>query len=543
MPKARPLALDADLTPKRAKDMRKRSRRKTAPADTDSRQRNLTGEPLPLEFEDWLVMSAVDATQWERAEAYERRESRRNLKAGRPREHIVFEVLLVQQAHDLLGVSERQLIIKLNKSWRRKRINQALEEAWPDHPNRRLPPLKPKNNNGEKKKDQKYAMSRSQYRHFTKHHILGDDEEYNRSWCDSIERAVEISLHMGMLKPRKGGLNNPDPSRFIFADQTFLRERYDHRNVKDKNSPRIDRDAVRYNGRDNSYAGSRGHNIQLLGVRNRHYRERVPLIVGVKPAHMTEGEYFIHLLAHLMTQCPDVKKGALGTIYDMAIKGVHIDEISGGLGLVHIGKVPDTNQGEMASLDWRDEEFSCADGKTRTHDVLLEDGAPYLPFIDGNGEVLYQPLLQTDLYRALNKGDQRYRWYGKYEVPDRPWMGELAGAVITFRLNSTPEERDGKAKRRTNYLRAIPETDPRFRRLYGPRETGESFFRSLKVFIQDQRALSVTARRVELNSLAFQARESLKALISHHERTGADVSRWFGSYSPLPRDGPLADAA
>ena len=177
--------------------------------------------------------------------------------------------------------------------------------------------------------------------------------------------------------------------------------------------------------------------------------------------------------------------------------------------------------------------------------MLLEDGAPYLPFIDGNGEVLYQPLLQTDLYRAhiLNKGDQRYRWYGKYEVPDRPWMGELAGAVITFRLNSTPEERDGKAKRRTNYLRAIPETDPRFRRLYGPRETGESFFRSLKVFIQDQRALSVTARRVELNSLAFQARESLKALISHHERTGADVSRWFGSYSPLPRDGPLADAA
>ena len=32
-------------------------------------------------------------------------------------------------------------------------------------------------------------------------------------------------------------------------------------------------------------------------------------------------------------------------------------------------------------------------------------------------------------------------------------------------------------------------------------------------------------------------------LISHHERTGADVSRWFGSYSPLPRDGPLEWAA
>jgi len=541
MPKARPLALDADLTPKRAKDMRKRSRKKTAPA---SRDRRLTGEPLDLELEDWLVMIAVDSTLWERAEAFERRERRHALKAGRKRAHTVAESFIVQQANALIGVSERQLIIKLNKKWRRKRINKALQKAWPNHPNRRLPPKKSngkKNREKNAKKNQKYAMSRSQHRYFMDNHILANDEEYERLCHDNMTRAVEIAIHMGMLKPRNGSLNNPEASRYVFADLTFLRERYDHRNVKDKNSSRIDRTTTRYNGTNKDYAGSRGRNLGLVGVRNDEYRERVPLVIGVKPNDMTEGEYFISHLAHLIENYPDVKRGLLGTIYDMAIKGVHIDQIYD-LGLAHIGKVPDTNQGEVASLTLRDEEFSCLDQETRTSDVLLEDGAPYLLFIDGDGEICYQPLLQIDLYRRWNKGEGRYRWYGDYAVPDKPWMGALAGAVTTLRLDSTREERDGQAKRRTNYLRAIPETDPRFKRLFGPRETAESFFRSLKMLTPDQRALSVTARRVQLNLLAFQTQESMKALISHHERTGADVSRWFGSYSPLPRAGPIPRA-
>ena len=536
MPKVRPLALDADLTPKRAKDMRKRSRRKAVPADADTSKDKLKDEPLDLEFEDWLELLAVKATLWEQAEAIERRLGRHQPKAGCKRKHIVAEALLVLHAHNLLGVSERQLIIKLNRAWRRERLNKALQQAWPDHPNRRLPPMKPKNKNKDSDPDQKYAISRSQCRYFVKHHILADEEGYEQLCRDGAEQAVETAVHMGMIKPRNGSLNDPNPSRFVFADQTFLRERYDHRNVKDKKSSRVDRDTVRYNGRDKNYVGSRGHNIDLLGVRNEHYRERVPLVVGIKPAHMTEGEHFISRLAYLLSEFPEVKHGALGTIYDMAIRGNHIDEIYS-LGLVHIGKIADTASG-MASLTWRDEEFACVDGMTRTHDVVLDDGAPYLMFIDGNGDVLYQPLLQIDLYRAPNKGDKRYRWYGKYEVPDVSWMGELAGAVTTLRLDSLSEERKGKSKRRTNYLHAIPETDPRFRRLFGPRETAESFFRSFKWLIPDQRALSVTARRVQLNLLAFQSQECMKALISHHERTGADVSRWFGSYSPLPRDGP-----
>ncbi len=496
MPKARPLALDADLTPKRAKDMRKRSRRKTATTEPDSRERSLTGEPLDLELEDWLVMIAVDRTLWERSEAFVRRERRRAPKAGRKRTHTVAESFIVQQANALLGISERQLIIKLNKKRRRKRINKALQKAWPDHPNRRLPPKKSNGKKNKKgKKNQKYAMSRSQHRYFMNNHILANDEEYERLCLDNITRAVEIAIHMGMLRPRNGSLNSPVASRCAFADITFLRERYDHRNVRDKRSSRIDRTATRYNGTNRDHAESRGHNILLVGVRNDEYRERVPLEISIKPVDATEGEYFVSRLAHLLENYPDVKRGLLGTIYDMAIKGVHIDPIYD-LGLAHVGKVPDTNQGEVASLTLRDEQFSCLDGETRTSDVLLEDGAPYLLFIDGDGDTCYQPLLQIDLYRRWNKGDETYRWYGDYAVPDKPWMGALAGAITTLRLDSTREERDGQGKRRTNYLRAIPETDPRFKRLFGPRETAESFFRSLKVLIPDQRALSVTDRRV-----------------------------------------------
>ena len=58
-----------------------------------------------------------------------------------------------------------------------------------------------------------------------------------------------------------------------------------------------------------------------------------------------------------------------------------------------------------------------------------------------------------------------------------------------------------------------------------------------------RRARSTTARRVNLDLLAFQTKETVTALIAHHKRTGADMSKWFGQRSPLARDGPLLLAA
>ena len=45
----------------------------------------------------------------------------------------------------------------------------------------------------------------------------------------------------------------------------------------------MDPDAVTYNGRIKEYKGSVGHNILMIGIRNDHHGEKLPLFMAVKP--------------------------------------------------------------------------------------------------------------------------------------------------------------------------------------------------------------------------------------------------------------------
>ena len=102
----------------------------------------------------------------------------------------------------------------------------------------------------------------------------------------------------------------------------------------------------------------------------------------------------------------------------------------------------------------------------------------------------------------------------------------MVGATTRIRNNSTPQERQAKRHtRRTRGLRPIPETDPSFKPLYGPRQDIESHFSTYKR---------------QLNYNLFQINT---ALVAHHKRTGKDISRWFGSHFPDTRAGPLEQVA
>ena len=528
MPEAQRLPVfGTDLMPVRARDIRSR-----AYGDgSDPRRRNVTGEPLEIPDIEELENLVTLETLWEQTGAFERREARR-CRRGRPREHSVFEAFFAMHAKAYYP-SERQLFVQLTSPRVRAMLNEALREAWPDRPDRRLS-SKP--------------MSRCQFRYFRDEYLVADDDEHEQLFRSNMRQSVEAAVHAGMLKPRDGSLMKPPSSRIAYGDDSFIRSRIrPHRSknqdgkLGDSKARRVDPDARPYSGNNRAYAGSHGHHITLVGIRNAHRNERIPLHISVRPAGKKEADRFVEILRTLLDEHAEVRDGLLGAVYDMAVKAPHIDQIYD-LGLLPIGKVPLTNTGQIASVVLRDEELRCADGTAKTVDLHILNTVPCLSFIDGDGEVTYQPLRRTDTYRRPNSGGG-WRWYGEYEVPDFSWMGELAGAKTKIRLDSTADERAGRARRRTLALRGISEADPCFRPSFGVREDAESTFSTLKTPMLHRRARSITARRVNLDLLAFQTKETVTALIAHHKRTGADVSKWFGQRSPLPRDGPLQLAA
>ena len=130
----------------------------------------------------------------------------------------------------------------------------------------------------------------------------------------------------------------------------------------------MDPDAVIYNGRIKEYKGSVGHNILMIGIRNDHYGEKLPLFMAVKPPSITEARFYINNLKRLLDNHDQVRKGLLGGVYDMAVHGYHIDEIYD-LGIMPIGKNPLTNSSEVQYAKRPGIEFRLPYGTTPGRDL------------------------------------------------------------------------------------------------------------------------------------------------------------------------------
>ena len=173
----------------------------------------------------------------------------------------------------------------------------------------------------------------------------------------------------------------------------------------------------------------------------------------------------------------------------------------------------------------------------------LVDGTPCVDFVDGDGEFCYQPLRRIHTSRVKNDAKidddlDAFRWYGLWEVPENSNLGRLVGATTRIRLDSPVEEIERQTNKRTNALRAYPPSDPGFHKVFGVREDAESLFANLKTPLIHGRLACERRNRVRLELLGSLIIAVLRALIAWHERTGGDVSAFFGKRCPLPRDGP-----
>ena len=54
----------------------------------------------------------------------------------------------------------------------------------------------------------------------------------------------------------------------------------------------------------------------------------------------------------------------------------------------------------------------------------------------------------------------------------------------------------------------------------------------------NRRARSLGGDRVRFDLLAYQTMNNVKAMITHHCRTGADITSWFGNHKPTAKYKP-----
>ena len=357
-----------------------------------------------------------------------------------------------------------------------------------------------------------------------------------------VEQAcVEATLAMGMLPEGSGSLTNPDPYTFATADGCWL-PALSSLTIDDAVDPqtgeilrRYDPDALAYHTH-NGKATSPGHLLVMVTVRSPHPKERVVLTARLKSAHNPEvnrndATIAVDAVIELLDRYPKLRSRLVGLIYDMALSTADFDRLLDA-GLIPVSKVPLTSKGGPASDNLGAHTFKTRDGQSVTRNVVAVHGTPCVVVVDGDGVSYYQPLKLVQLKMTGRK--KRPQTSTRWALPDNELVPtHLVGAETRVRHTRTNNERQTNHSR-SKALRVFPESDERFALLAPRRNDSESNNADKKSRMWKGRCRTLLHQSVEFNVIAYEIHMAVTALVAYHNRTGADMSQWFGQHQ-LPR--------
>ena len=182
--------------------------------------------------------------------------------------------------------------------------------------------------------------------------------------------------------------------------------------------------------------------------------------------------------------------------------------------------------------------------QTVTRTVTAVHGTPCITETDGHGIAHYQPLKLIQVKITERKG--RPHISTRWAIPNKKLMPALlVGAKTRIRHTRTNKERKAGLSR-SRALRIFPESDERFPVVFPRREDSESGNSDKKSKMWNRRCRTLRHQSVDFNAITYQIHVLITALLAYHNRTGADMTRWFGQHQ-LPRkvrrQAPLALAA
>lgn len=245
----------------------------------------------------------------------------------------------------------------------------------------------------------------------------------------------------------------------------------------------------------------REYGIKLAYVHTRRPEGR--FILSVDHAGGDEAKVAVEMLRLARQHAP----GAQAVVWDMALRGSHINTILTELGLVPVVKIhaesnPDGGHGRRAGTyvpktgDLDDLRVTMPDGTEQLVLISACDGWVSIKELDEIGAPHYRPLELVRLQPHQNK-EGGFRWYGYYKLP-----AEYGGKTISVRLHQN-EEDARRGLNRTEVLRPIPEGSDDFTRLHVLRADAESINRSIEDSLFINRASAKGWRRLLVDQLGY----------------------------------------
>lgn len=369
-------------------------------------------------------------------------------------QYTLMDILVTSAAAQLCG-SDRAAIrlVKDPSTW--GRMCDAAAAAFPSDLSRRLSPR---------------ASSRYQLYSARQNHFSGDALEVFKRGLRAA--AVRTAADLGAFDPSAGTWTDPDESQCVVGDATWIP-------VSDSHGKGPER---RYFSAGDLRKGLRpavGRELVVLSCRGSNGSEPIMLDTdlgeGVDSGPgLNDADRAAAMLRRLLEEHSDtLRPGLRGLVYDTPMTSEAFDQVLD-IGVLPITKVPRSPGGGHQSVNLGTCLFTGADGTQHDHEVVTINGAPAVVLTDSGGEETIVPLCRQRL--RWENSRSRHVAYGHYAMPDTPSVPKhIRGAWTVIRLNSLDNETASR-KRRTRALRAIPEGDADFGRLYDTRENVESIF-------------------------------------------------------------------
>lgn len=460
--------------------------------------------------------------------------SRLTRRGGRPRKYRTADVLLFEVAGWKFGsyawVEDNFADLDV---W--NEIRDAVAAAYPNDPRMRL---------------SKTPMNRSRHYRFRRRYLCGHLLQTAHDIIDAA--ADDAGSQIGIPEPGVGSLTNPDPRSFVSADGCWIPAltKLTRDDAVDPDTGeivrRFDRDAVPYHTNDGEYAESPGFLMVMVQGRTAYTGERIVFSTSLKSAKnktvpRNDATIAVDSILGLIEKFPNFAEGLRGVVYDMMLSVADFDRLLDA-GLIPVSKVPLTTNGTFAVENLGEETFTLKDGSKSTRIVWAVNGTVCLTFVDGNGKDFYMPLRQTRVKKQHRK--KRPQISTHWTIPDNPLVpANLIGATVRVRHTRTNSERIA-GRSRSRALRIFPESDDRFAGIFGLREDSESANSDYKNRLWNRRCRTMGHNSVEFNNIGYQIHVLITALVAYHNRTGADMTEWFGLHElPTKKKRHLALAA
>ena len=439
-------------------------------------------------------------------------------RGGRPRKYRTPDVLLFEVAGWKYG-SYQWVEDNFADIYVWNELRDAVAAAFPDDPRMRL---------------SKTPMNRSRHYRFRTTYLCDHLLQTAHNIIDAA--AIKAGQMLGMLQPGLGSMTNPDPSSFVSADGCWV-PALTKLTVDDAVDPvtgeivrRYDRDAIPYHTNDGGYAESPGHLMVMVQGRTAYTGERIIFSTSLKSGknkavNRNDATIAVDSILELMDKFPDFRDGLRGLVYDMALSVADFDRLLDA-GLIPVSKVPFTKSGKVAIVNLGEETFATRDGMLVPRIITAVNGTPCVTFTDRSGKDFYMPLKLNQVKKENRK--KRPQISTLWSIPDNPLVPtNLRGAKARIRHTRTTSELNA-GKSRSRALRIFPESDPRFDEIFGTREDSESANSDYKSRLWNKRCRTMRHESVEFNNIGYQMYVLITALVAYHNRTGADMTEWFG---------------